>query len=212
MKILLIDQHPVVREGCCQILSTTFPLLEIEFVNTGEEALEYIYQKIPQLVILDIYLSGISGLETCRRLLQKLPQLPILFFTAQNELPLVRHALNLGARGFIGKHCAPSILTQAVQRLLSGHLYIEQALATKLAYFGKTLSTKSNELSPREFEVFIMLAKGLPSKEIAENLSISTKTVANYCTQIKHKLQVTNHIGLMHLALEFGIIPHPNAL
>ena len=208
MKILLVDAHPVVREGYSVLLQAGIPGVTILQAATGEQALEHSGQDIPTLVIMDISLPGISGLETCRRLLQRLPQLPVLFFSAHTELTLVRQALNQGARGYIGKASEPRILLQAVQRLLAGHLYIEQALATELACQGSTRAdnSKLKGLSAREFEVFVMLARGIPSAHIAEKLCISGKTVANYCTQVKHKLQAANQAELVHLAMELGIL------
>lgn len=117
--------------------------------------------------------------------------------------------MDQGARGYIGKTSEPRILVQAVQRLLAGHLYIEQALATELVCQNPSAhpdSLKLKGLSAREFEVFVMLARGLPATEIAKKLCISTKTVANYCTQVKHKLQTANQAGLVHLAMELGIL------
>lgn len=209
MKILLVDDHPVIREGCVHVLEAAIPDIEVSHADSGEQACELIVYHIPGLVIMDISLPGISGLETCRRMLQRLPQLPILFFSAHTSLALVRQAMDQGARGYIGKTSEPRILVQAVQRLLAGHLYIEQALATELVCQNPSAhpdSLKLKGLSAREFEVFVMLARGLPATEIAKKLCISTKTVANYCTQVKHKLQTANQAGLVHLAMELGIL------
>lgn len=209
MRFLLVDNHPVVRAGCCSILQAALPALELMQASTGEQALEQLTQNVPHLVIMDISLPGISGLETCRRMLQRLPQLPVLYLTAHTELALVRQAMDLGARGYLDKNCEPAILVQAVQRLLSGRLYIEQSLATELACQGPGGSTDTpglQGLSAREFEVFVMLARGLPAATIAEKLCISGKTVANYCTQVKHKLQASNQAELVHLAIELGVL------
>lgn len=212
MKILLVDNHPIVREGCAHILEAAIPGAELTHASSGEQACEIIAQNIPGLVIMGISLPGISGLETCRRMLQRLPQLPILIFSTHTSLALVRQAMDQGVRGYIGKTSEPQILVQAVQRLLAGHLYIEQALATELA----CQSTNTNPgnsglkgLSAREFEVFVMLARGLSVAKIATKLCISAKTVANYCTQVKYKLQAANQAELVHLAMEMGIL-HTN--
>lgn len=209
MKILLVDAHPVVREGCRHLLEAAIPCVHVSHADSGEQACELMQHSIPGLVIMDISLPGISGLETCRRMLQRLPQLPILFFSAHDELALVRQAMDLGARGYIGKTSEPQIMVQAVQRLLAGHLYIEQSLATELACQGSggnVSDFRLKGLSAREFEVFVMLARGLPPTTIAEKLCISRKTVANYCTQVKYKLQAANQAGLVHLAMELGIL------
>lgn len=208
MRILLVDSHPVVREGWSHILPPVIPNVTLIHADSGEQACDVLTHSLPGLVIMDISLPGISGLETCRRMLQRLPQLPVLFFSAHSELALVRQAISLGARGYIGKHCEPAIMVQAVQRLLSGHLYIEQGLATELACqpTDDSGNLKLKSLSARELEVFVMLARGLPSGTIAHKLCISAKTVANYCTQIKHKLQTNNQAELVHLALDLGLL------
>ncbi len=184
------------------------PGVHISQAGSGEQACELLQHSIPGLVIMDISLPGISGLETCRRLLQRLPQLPVLFFSAHTELALVRQAMAQGARGYVGKASEPHVMVQAVQRLLAGHPYIEQSLATELACqgSGSAEDLRLKGLSAREFEVFVMLARGVPGTHIAEKLCISSKTVANYCTQVKHKLQAANQAELVHLAMELGIL------
>ncbi|NLD15827.1 MAG: response regulator transcription factor [Gammaproteobacteria bacterium] len=212
MKILLVDAHPVVREGFSGLLQSAIPEVVILQAATGEQALERTSLDIPALVVTDISLPGISGLETCRRLLQRLPQLPVLFFSAHTELALVRQAMAQGARGYVGKASEPQVLLQAVQRLLAGHPYIEQSLATELACqgSGSAEDLRLKGLSARELEVFVMLARGVPGTHIAEKLCISSKTVANYCTQVKHKLQAANQAELVHLAMELGILHTAN--
>ncbi len=158
---------------------------------------------------MDIGLPGISGLETCRRLLQRLPQLPILFFSMHDELSLVRQALDAGAAGYISKIVAPEVLIEAARRTLSGQMYIEQAIATKLAChksFPGAIDPRLQSMTPREMEVFVMLSRGFATQQIAEKLSISSKTVSNYMTLLKQKLQVTSHVELVHLAIDTGVL------
>ena len=125
MKILLVDDHFVVREGIAALLRGLLPEADVVEAGDGEEALQAVQREIPALVILDIGLPGISGLEVTRRLRQRLPQLRVLFFSMHDELPLVRQALDAGAAGYVTKGAAPAVLLEAVRRVLAGQLYID---------------------------------------------------------------------------------------
>lgn len=209
MKILLVDDHAVVRQGYASLLRALLEDVQVSEAGDGEQALLRVQEEIPNLVIMDIGLPGISGLETARRLRLRLPQLRILFFSMHDELPVVRQALDAGAIGYITKSSPPQVLVEAVKRTLAGHAYIEQPLATHLAcnplQQGST-DPRLQGMTQREFEVFVMLAKGLPSRVIAEKLCISGKTVSNYLTLLKSKLQVSSQVELVHLAIDTGVI------
>lgn len=209
MKILLVDDHAVVRQGYASLLQAYFPDVQIEHASSGEEAVQLVPAFMPRLVVMDIGLPGISGLETCRRLCQRLPQLPVLFFSMHDELMLVRQALDAGAAGYISKNVAPEVLIEAARRVLSGHMYIEQSIATQMACHKSSVGAidpRLQSMTPREMEVFVMLARGLPTRQIAENLCISSKTVSNYMTLLKQKLQVKSHVELVHLAIDTGVL------
>ena len=209
MKILLVDDHAVVRQGYASLLKALLPEVQVDEAGSGEEALSAVPLLAPHLVVLDIGLPGISGLETCRRLRQRLPQLPVLFFSMHDELSLVRQALDAGATGYITKSSSPDVLVEAVRRTLAGQMYIEQGLATQLAsqkYTQGAVDPRLQSMTPREMEVFVMLSRGLPTQKIAETLCISNKTVSNYMTLLKHKLQVTSQVELVHLAIDSGVL------
>lgn len=209
MKILLVDDHAVVRQGYASLLRALLPEVQVREACDGEQALQLVQQEIPSLVILDIGLPGISGLETTRRLRQRLPHLRVLIFSMHDELPLVRQALDAGAIGYLTKNSPPEVLVEAVRRTLAGHAYIEQPLATHLAchplHEGST-DPRLRGMTQREFEIFVMLAKGMPSRLIAEKLCISGKTVSNYLTLLKSKLQVSSQAELVHLAIDTGVL------
>lgn len=209
MKILLVDDHAVVRQGYASLLRALLEDVQVSEAGDGEQALLRVQEDIPHLVIMDIGLPGISGLETARRMRLRLPQLRILFFSMHDELPLVRQALDAGGIGYITKSSPPQVLVEAVKRTLAGHAYIEQPLATHLAcnqlHPGST-DPRLQGLTQREFEVFVMLAKGMPNRVIAEKLCISGKTVSNYLTLLKSKLQVSSQVELVHLAIDTGVI------
>jgi len=209
MKILLVDDHAVVRQGYASLLRALLPEVQVSEACDGEQALAQVQLEIPSLIIMDIGLPGISGLETLRRLRQRLPQIRVLFFSMHDELPLVRQALEAGALGYLTKTSAPEVLLEAVKRTLAGHAYIEQNLATHLAcnltQDGR-LDPRLQNMTPRELEIFVMLARGIPSRQIAEKLCISSKTVSNNLTLLKSKLQVSSQAELVHLAIDTGVL------
>lgn len=204
MNILLVDDHAVVRQGYASLLRAVLPAIDVREAASGEDALLRVQEAVPNLVIMDVGLPGISGLETLRRLRQRLPQLRVLFLSMHDELPLVRQALDAGASGYLTKSSAPEVLIEAVRRMLDGHAYIEQALATELAYTPG--DQRWQGMTPRELEIFLMLAKGTPMRQIAEQLSISSKTVSNHLTLLKSKLQVSSHAELVHLGIDMGVV------
>ena len=209
MNILLVDDHAVVRQGYASLLRALLPAIEVREAASGEEALSRVQEALPHLVIMDFGLPGISGLETTRRLRQRLPQLRILFFSMHDELPLVRQALDAGAIGYLTKNSSPEVLVEAVKRTAAGHAYIEQQLATQLACNPTSsdgLDPRLRELTQREFEIFVMLARGLPPRQIAEKLCISAKTLSNYQTLVKNKLQIASQAELVHLAIDSGVV------
>ncbi|RMS61049.1 hypothetical protein ALP65_00747 [Pseudomonas aeruginosa] len=168
MKILLVDDHFVVREGLAALLRGLLPDVEVNEAGDGEEALQAVQREIPSLVIVDLGLPGISGLELTRRLRQRLPQLRVLFFSLHDELALVRQALDAGARGYVTKRAAPTVLLEAIRRVLAGQLYLEQPLATRLACqsWEEQGGAALRGLTRREFEIFRLLARGLALREV----------------------------------------------
>lgn len=204
MNILLVDDHPVVRLGFASVLREWQPTLQLREAVSGEEALLRVQEAVPNLVIIGFGLPGISGLETTRRLRQRLPQLRVLFFSGHAELPLVRQALEAGASGYLTKDALPAVMIEAVQRVLDGHHYIEQTLATQLAC--NPVDRRLQGMTQRELEIFLMLAKGTPTRSIAAQLSISSKTVSNYLTLLKSKLQVSSHAELVHVGIDMGVV------
>jgi DNA-binding NarL/FixJ family response regulator len=126
-----------------------------------------------------------------------------------DELALVRQALDAGASGYLTKRCAPDVLVEAVRKVLAGQTFIEQPLATDLACQRPSHSPAKGrlaEMTPREMEIFIMLARGIGNREIAERLCISSKTVSNHMALLKSKLGVSSQAELVHLAIDLGLL------
>lgn len=213
MKIVIVDDHAIVRQGYTSLLSSMLEDCSVTEAESGEELLSLFPRLLPDLVIMDVGLKSISGIEATKRLLQRYPDCNVLFFSMYDETPLVQKALETGAKGYISKNCRPEVLVDAVKRVVAGHCYVEHELAMKLAMNKVArVDDKLKELTQRELEIFIKLAKGASTQEISEQLCISGKTVANHTTAIKSKLDVTSLTELVHLAIEAGLVKVGNQL
>lgn len=206
-RVLLVDDHAVVRMGYRTLMESTGEVEVVAEVASGEEAIRLFGEIKPQVTIMDLSLPGISGLEAIRRIVAKYPGAKILAFSMHEDLAFVEQALQAGALGYTTKSSAPTILVDAVKAISSGSIYLDPDIAQKLA-FHKTRgpSTPMSSLSTREFEIFCMLAEGLSVNDIASRLALSAKTVANYTTQLKSKLEVTSVAEITRLAIRHGLI------
>ncbi|MAC47339.1 response regulator [Oceanospirillum beijerinckii] len=207
MKILITDDHAVVRQGYASLLSAMLAPCEVLEAENGDKACALCQSDRPDVVIMDVNMKGISGIEATRRILQRNPDIKILFFSMYDEIPVVTQALEAGAKGYITKNCTPEILIEAVNKVSNGQLYVEHELAMRLAVTRPEQKDKRlKEMTQREFEIFVMLAQGNNVKEISEQLCISSKTVSNYTAILKSKLNIDSIAELVHLAIETGLI------
>lgn len=207
--VMLVDDHAVVRAGYRLLLSQTANVRVICEAETGEEACQYYLDYRPHVVVMDLNLPGIGGLASVRRLVSRDPSVRILVFSIHDEAIYVVRALEAGAKGYITKSCAPEVLVEAVQRIAVGETYLEQDMAHKLDIDNvmRTGGTASlNSLSAREFDVFCLLARGFTTREVAEELRLGYKTVANYTTLIKSKLNLSTTAEMTRLAYQQGLI------
>ena len=208
IKVLLIDDHAVVRAGFQLLLSSVEDIDVIAEADRGERACRLYADKQPDVVVMDLSMPGIGGLETIRRLCSRDAEAKILVFSIHDEMVYVNRALQAGAKGYITKSSAPEILVEAVQHIAAGKAYIESVLIKSTAVLNDSYEHKSkvSALSVREFDIFKLLAKGLTTHEIADELCLGNKTVANYSTQIKSKLKVSTLAELAHIAIVSGVI------
>jgi two-component system invasion response regulator UvrY len=201
MKVLIVDDHAIVRDGLSRLLATDGDH-ELKLVATGREALIAARSFRPDLVILDLNLPGLGGLELLRRLVA-IQAGRILVLSMHAEPLYARRSLEAGAHGYVSKNAAPDELLAAMRRVAAGGRYIEAEIAQALA-LGAGAETL-NALSPRELEIMRLLAAGSSLAEIAEALGASYKTIANTCTLIKSKLGVARTADLVRLAIETGV-------
>lgn len=207
MKLMIVDDHQVVRQGIANLLRSMLPAVAITEVDNGQDAVARYGELRPDLVLLDMGLPDISGLEVGRRLRQRWRGAAILFFTMHDELPMVRQALDVGGLGFVSKSCAPEELAEAVKRVAAGQPYIEHPIATRLAMNQeRPVDHRLRDMTQREMEVLLMYARGESVGGIAERLCVSSKTVSNHLAGLKSKLQVSSSVELIHLAVDAGLI------
>ncbi len=207
--VMLVDDHAVVRAGYRLLLSLTEDIRVVCEAERGEEACQLYQQAQPQVVVMDLSLPGIGGLAAVRRLVSRDPSARILMFSIHDEPVYAVRALEAGARGYITKTSAPEVLVDAVRRIAGGDSYLEQELAQKLAVqnFTKTAHNAAlDSLSAREFDVFCLLARGFTTREVAEELRLSSKTISNYAVLIKSKLNVSTTAEMTRLAYQHGLI------
>lgn len=211
--IILVDDHAIVRAGFQMLLATENSINVIAEAERGEQACQLVGELKPDVVVLDLSMPGIGGLETIRRICHRDNNAKILVFSVHDESVYIDRAISAGAKGYISKNAHPDILIAAIQAVAQGDSYIEQGLV-------KQTTTLSNEpqpsgddykaivegLSPREFDVFLLLAKGYTAHKIADELCLGYKTIANYGTQVKNKLKVATVAELVHIAILLGMM------
>jgi two-component system invasion response regulator UvrY len=209
INVLLVDDHAVVRAGYKTYLALSNQIGQIYEADRGETACQLYTQYLPDLVVMDISMPGIGGFESIRRLLARDPSCKILVFSIHNELVYVTRAIKAGAKGYITKNSIPETLVTAVCKISRGGTYVEPELAQQLAVslaMDQDESEKIKQLSPREFDVFCLLANGYTVRKAAEKLCLSYKTVCNHGTSIKEKLGVETLTELTLLASRQGLI------
>lgn len=206
-KIVLVDDHAAIRAGYRLLLESDPGLQVIAEYSSGEEANQFIPGLDADVVVMDLSMPGMGGIEAIRRLKIKCPKLKMLVFSMHENSTFLGHALKAGASGYISKSSDAHDLKEAVHCLLAGDTYIDPALKDLVPAAGIVQSEgELSKLSRREFQIFCKFAEGLSTSEIAEELSLSMKTVANYQTQIKDKLSLNTSAEWVKLAFNHGII------
>jgi DNA-binding NarL/FixJ family response regulator len=205
--ILLVDDHAVVREGYRAVLEKQPGLSVVAEAGDGAEAYRQFKATKPDLVIMDLTMPGVSGIEGIRHIRQWDPNARILVFTMHQNAAFALQAIRAGARGYVTKMSPPETLLRAVAEVLGGHIALSPDIDHELALNKLEDEAKAADiLSTREFEVLSLLLAERSTEEIATLLNLSPKTVANLHSLIKNKLGVTSDIEMVRLALRQGLM------
>lgn len=208
INILIVDDHDLVRTGLKNILADAGDFELVGEASSGEEAIRLARELKPDVVLMDVGLPGLSGLETTERILKAQPEIRVIVLTAHSEPPLPARLLDIGATGYLTKACSARELINAVRAVSRGERYIGSDIAQQLAISLLPGSSQSpfQELTARELEIALMLTQGMKMPSIAEVINVSPKTVATYKYRIYEKVGVKSEVELLRTALRYGLV------
>ena len=207
INVMLVDDHAVVRMGFKMLLESDADIKVIAEAESGEQSIQRYVEHKPDVVVMDITMPGIGGLEAIERILAKDSSAKILVLSAHEDSVHPKRVLNAGAMGYLTKRSAAEELIKAIRTVASGKKYLEASVAQQMAI--QQLSGDQNPvdvLSPREFEVFMALAKGKTTNEIADTLFLSPRTVGTHLYHIKQKLNANNSAEIALIAMRSGLL------
>jgi DNA-binding NarL/FixJ family response regulator len=207
VNIVLVDDHAVVRAGVKRLLEQETSFDVIGEAESGEKAYQIFGELKPDVMVIDLSMPGMGGLEAIRRILMRHEKAKILVLSMHEDLSFANQALKLGAKGYLTKNTLADDLVKSIQTVSKGDVFLSDEIAKKMAM--QSISGNQDpihELSAREFEIFRLLAEGFEIDAIAGTLNISSKTVSNYQTMIKQKLNINSPVELIRYAIKAGVI------
>lgn len=206
---MIVDDHPIFRDGITQLINTQPDLFVCGSVSSANLALSAVEQLKPDMLILDISIQGTNGIELMKSIRAQHPTLPAMMLSSHDENLYAERALRAGARGYVMKSAAPEKVVEAVRRILSGGLYLSEAIGSRLldTFLNGRITAGSSsgveQLSDRELEIFRALGEGRGTREIATTLFLSVKTVETHRAHIKEKLKLQSATELVRAAVEW---------
>ena len=206
INVLLVDDHPMIRQGCRQLLEQNRITVSGE-ADGGKNAMTLLAKCTPDVVIMDISMDDIGGLEAMRRINSRSPQIKFIVFTMHDNPLFAMRAIKMGAKGYVTKSAPPADLVEAVKKVSKGEVYLSHDIAQTIAF--SNLSPAEDPtlvLTNREFDIFTMISDGKTTAQIAQDISISQKSVSNYIFQIRQKLGIKTNTEFTKLAVSFDII------
>ena len=204
---MLVDDHAVVRMGFKLLLQASSDIQVVAEADSGEATCQMYESIAPDVVVMDIAMAGMGGIEAIKRLIAKDPHVRILVLSAHEDTSHPKRALQAGALGYLSKRSAPEVLIDAIRTIANGQRYLDAHIAQRIAVQDITGDkTPTDQLSPREFEVFIQLARGQSVAQISTTLALSASTVGTHLYNVKQKLGLTNQAEITLLAVKHGLI------
>lgn len=206
--VLIVDDHELIRAGICSLLSTVNGIKVIGEAASGEEAIKLAKEKCPQVVLMDVRMPGIGGLEATRKLLRVYPDVKVIALTVCGDEPFPSKLLQAGAAGYVTKGSGLDEMVQAIQSVVHGKRYLSPEVAQQLAlkHLSNDKDSPLDALSERELQIMLMLTRGQKVNEISDKLCLSPKTVSSYRYRLFDKLGIDNDIELIHFAIRYGIL------
>lgn len=209
INILLVDDHELVRTGLKSILETSPDLRVIAQAENGESAVKLARELSPDLILMDINMPGMGGIEATRKIKRYLPKIPVIAVTVHEETPFPEQLHDAGALGYITKGCPADEMFEAITAVMAGRPFVSQNVSKKMTLArltGLEPDSPFSDLSQREMQVLLMITQGKKNQDISDNLCLSPKTVSTYRHRLFEKLNVETDVELTHLALRHGII------
>ena len=208
LRILVADDHEVVRKGLMKVLGETLRPVEVDEARNGQEAVSKVWKSEYDLVVLDLKMPGKSGLDVLKEIKQLRPKLPVLILTMYPEEQFAIRAMRAGAAGYLTKGSATDELILAIRKALKGERYISGSLAEIMAddLGGDSEKSIHEILSDREYQVMLMIASGKPVGAIAKELCLSVKTISSYRTNILLKTRMKNNAEITHYAIQQHLV------
>jgi two-component system invasion response regulator UvrY len=206
--VLLTDDHALVRTGIRRLLEDSGEVRIAGEANSGEEGVALAQKLNPDVILMDVSMPGIGGVEACRRILQRNPAQKIIVLTIHNEQTFPKRMLEIGAKGYLTKECGVDEMLTAIKKVHKGGSYIAPSIAQQLALslLPGNEHNPIDRLSRREFQVMLMISHGLTNAEISEKLCLSPKTVSTYRLRLLDKLGAQNEVELVKIAVEQGMV------
>lgn len=213
INVLLIDDHALVRTGIRRLLEDSQQVKIIGETDSGEASLPLVQELKPDVILMDVNMPGIGGVEASRRILQRDPGKKIIILTIHTEQTFPKRLLEIGAKGYLTKECDISEMITAIQQVHRGGSYIEPRIAQQLALslLPGNEENPVDKLSRREFQVMLMISHGLSNIEISEKLCLSPKTVSTYRSRLLEKLNANSEVDLIKIAVEQGMVEFANS-
>ncbi|WP_371372271.1 UvrY/SirA/GacA family response regulator transcription factor [Thalassotalea aquiviva] len=208
IKVLLVDDHDLVRTGIKRLLEDAKGIEVVSEASTGEEAVQYCRQHTPDVVLMDLNMPGIGGMEATKKILRYSPDVKVLFLTVQVEEPIPTKVMQIGASGFLTKAAGPEEMIHAIKAVKSGQRYLTSEIAQKMALsqFQDSDTNPFSTLSERELQIMMMITRGEKVITISEQLNLSSKTINSYRYRMFEKLSVSNDVELTHIAIRYGML------